>query len=188
MVFLNLIGNLSQLSVTILFGIIGLIFLWNKIEFPFSKSQISLGFGSICLFFAAFLFFRKRKIGRKISSFKSLNTDDKLKLMGLSTLRYLLFSHQFYLFLLFFGTEIDYLSGISAISLIYLFASVLPSIFILEAVVKGSIALWIFSFFQVEEIEVLTTVGFMWLFNFAIPALLGSYFVMKFKLQKISMA
>ncbi|HET8886379.1 MAG TPA: hypothetical protein VFM70_08540 [Salinimicrobium sp.] len=181
---LNFIGNMTQLLTTIFFGILGLIFLWNKIALPFSNSEIFLTCGIFCTLIATFLFFKNQEIGRNLSTFHNLKIREKLNLIRFSTIRYLLFSHQFYLILMIFGAEIGYFEGISAIFVIYLFASALPSIFFLEAVVKGSIALWIFSIFQVEEMIVLTTVGLMWLFNFAIPALVGSYYVVQFKPQK----
>lgn len=190
-VFLNFVGNITQLTVTVFFGLLGLLILYKFIELPFSNSKIFMVGGLLLLIPAVLLFFRNKKLNIKGYSleklkeyFRNINARTKFNLVSFSTLRYLLFSHQFYLFLMIFGADLNYFEAISAIFVVYLFASALPSIFVLEAVVKGSVALWVFSFFQIEEMVVLSSVGFMWLFNFGIPAILGSYFVLQFQPQK----
>ena len=101
--------------------------------------------------------------------------------MGLSLARYLVFSHQFYFLLLLLNVEISYFDAMSCIFSMYFLASVLPSIFFLEAIVKGGIAVWLFSFFQVNALPVLVISSLMWLFNFAFPAIMGSLLLFKFQ-------
>ena len=63
----------------------------------------------------------------------------------------------------------------------YLLVSVMPSFFVLDVVIRGGVAVWLFSFLGVSEIAVLSTVFFMWILNTVLPALVGSYFVLTFK-------
>jgi hypothetical protein len=50
--------------------------------------------------------------------------------------------------------------------------------------IKGSISLTLFSFFGVNESIVLTVTTLMWLLNFALPSIFGSYYVYRFSLPK----
>jgi hypothetical protein len=66
----------------------------------------------------------------------------------------------------------------------YLLVSIIPSFFIMDVVIRGGVAVWLFSFLGVSEIVVLSTVFFMWMLNTVSPALIGSYFVLTFKPKK----
>jgi hypothetical protein len=66
----------------------------------------------------------------------------------------------------------------------YILASIVPTISIFDVVVKGSIAMFLFSYLDVNEFIVLSTTTLMWLLNFVIPSIFGSYFVLNFKLPK----
>lgn len=186
---LNFFGNIAQLSATIIFGIVGMAYLMDYLNFSNQKILMFCGILSFILLILYFLRWKKWNI-KFFSSKKwlrisaEISISSKWKVFVFSILRYLVFSHQFYLILIFLGAEIGYFNAISAIFCVYLFASALPSIFIFEALIKGSVALWIFSFFQINEILVLTSVGLMWIFSFAFPAVIGSYFVLKFQPEK----
>ena len=52
---------------------------------------------------------------------------------------------------------------------------------IFDAVIKGGFGVWIFGFLGVPEIVVLVIVLAVWILNFGLPALLGSYYVLKYK-------
>ncbi|KAA3620791.1 MAG: hypothetical protein DWP94_11735, partial [Flavobacterium sp.] len=98
-----------------------------------------------------------------------------------SVLRYLVFGYAFYLILRFLGVEIDLLEAIPLITAMYLIASVLPTFIFLDVAIKGGVAIWIFSFAGVDELPVFGAATAMWILNFVIPALIGTYFVAKFK-------
>jgi len=66
----------------------------------------------------------------------------------------------------------------------YLIASIIPTIFIFDVVIKGSVALYLFSLADVNEVVVLAAITLMWLLNFVIPSLFGSYYVLTFTLPK----
>ena len=98
----------------------------------------------------------------------------------LSTLRYLVFSYQFFFLMSLFEIELGYLESMSIISSMYILSSVIPSIFIFDVVVKSGVAVYLFSFVGVDEIIVLSITTLMWLFNFVLPSILGSYHVLNF--------
>lgn len=87
----------------------------------------------------------------------------------------------FYFLLLFFGAEIEFYTAMLLIFATYLLVSILPSIFIFDVVIRGGVALWLFSFEGVPDFIVLATVLSMWLFNFVIPSILGSVYIIRFQ-------
>ena len=189
---MNLIGNLLQMGITLLFGCIGIYFFVKEFQVVLNVSNVLqlLIIGLIGISILVF-FVPKTKLTIKGFSFEKISTFIKnypMKIMVygvvLSLLRYLIFSFQFYFLLLLFGIEIIYLHAIMVIASMYLLASIIPSIFIFDVVVKGSVAVYLFGFMGVNAVTILSIVTLMWLFNFVIPSVFGSYFVLKFNLPK----
>lgn len=190
-VVLNFIGNTTQLTFTVFFGLIGLLFIFLNytIKFPIFNLQKVIFFIVILI---GFILFRKQlgwykfiKYFRKFSKFlKSIPKIIYLKTAVFSLLRYLIFSHQFYFLLKLVDVEINYFILMSFIYSMYFIASLIPTLTIFDWVIKGSVAVWLFQIIGLNELLILTVTTFMWLLNFGIPALLGSVFVLNFKLSK----
>ncbi|WP_248912347.1 hypothetical protein [Gelidibacter algens] len=66
----------------------------------------------------------------------------------------------------------------------YLLSSIIPSIFIFDVIIKGGVAVYIFGLLGVPEPLILSVVTFMWILNFVLPSVIGSYHVLQFKLPK----
>jgi hypothetical protein len=178
---LNLIGNLSQLAVTIIFGCIGVIyFLMNyTTEIPKINTKNSL---ILVLFLFILIYFRKKIKVSKIKSF--LNKIPKktyVIVVVLAILRYIIFTHQFYFLLVLLDVEINYFTALPLIFSMYFIASILPSLTIFDWVIKGSVAIFLFGFVDVNELTIVMVTTLMYVLNFAIPALFGSFFVLNFK-------
>ena len=187
-IFLNFVGNMTQLFVTFVFGIIGLIYLLFQVKLPFTGMNIGL---IIALLFSPFyIYWLVRKFNLRIKgyslkklekSFKKISNDIQWKTLYYAGLRYIIFTHQFYFLLLVFNVQLPYLLLISAVFSTYFLASLIPTMIIFDAVIKGGFGVWIFGFLGVPEIVVLVIVLAVWILNFGLPALLGSYYVLKYK-------
>ena len=59
-------------------------------------------------------------------------------------------------------------------------------VFIFDLIVKGSVAVYLFSFAGVDELSILCITTVMWILNFVIPSIFGSYFVLNFNLNSES--
>ncbi|WP_197505876.1 lysylphosphatidylglycerol synthase domain-containing protein [Urechidicola croceus] len=186
---LNLIGNLNQLAVTIIFGIIGLIYFLTTYNINFSIHNLRrIGFlvAFIVLIplsnrgksLKLFGFFEFEKIKNFI---KKINSKTHLKIFTFSVIRYIIFSHQFLFLLRLFGVETDYSILMLLIFSTYFIASSIPSIALFDWAIKGSVAIFIFSFIGIQETTIVTVTLLMWILNFAIPAVFGSFFVLNFK-------
>ena len=189
---ITLIGNLIQMGVTVLFGCVGIYFFMKEFQVVLNVSNMLkiLIIGLIVIAIIVF-FIRKTKWSIKGFSFEKISTFIKNYPMNimvyglvLSLLRYFIFSFQFYYLLTLFGIEISYLQAMMLVTSMYLLASIIPSIFAFDVVVKGSVAVYLFGFMGVNAVTVLCIVTLMWVFNFVIPSVFGSYFVLKFNLPE----
>lgn len=183
---LNFYSNIAQLFITIIFGIIGIIFCVNHYNIPFSGWRISAIFSIIIAVSGGIYYFRNKEwkgfSPKKILwFFRELSGQTKLTVLLFSLIRYLTFSCMFYVLLQFFGAEIEIVTAFYLIFATYLLVSILPSLLIFDVVIRGGVALWLFSFEGVSEYIILSTVFFMWFFNFVLPSLIGSIYVVKFQ-------
>ena len=181
--FLFFWGNFTQMGVTVLFGFIGCLYIWKKIDLYFTNLFQFICWSVTISGLAILIMFKK--LFRKhyliiIKQLKRIPNRIHFKNLGFSILRYLIFSHQFYLLLIIFGAEINYLAGINIIFSTYLVASLIPGFVIFDWLIKGSVAVTLFGFFGINEILVLSVTGIMWILNFALPSIVGSYFVLTF--------
>lgn len=185
---LNLFSNLSQLFATILFGIPGLVYVLFRFDIEVAAWKPLLLLVFVLGMLTAGYVFRKRELlirglslQKLLDYFRSIPLEIRMRVVLLSVLRYVVFTGLFCLLLGFFGIDIPVSTALPLITSMYLIASVLPSFFFTEVAIKGGVALWLFSLAGYDEIAVLCTVTAMWLLNFVLPAILGSFFVGKFK-------
>lgn len=189
-VFLNLLGNMAQMTVTTLLGCIGLMVFINHYNISIDYYQLAR-LSLILIVIIAFAIFgtKQRRFTIKgysvyhiIKAVKNISVKTHVSNLVLSLLRYLIFSFQLYYLLILFGENLYYFEAMVLITSMYLLASIIPSIAIFDVVIKGSVAVFVFGYAQVNELTILAIIMLMWLLNFAIPSVFGSYFVLNFKL------
>ena len=131
---LNFAGNFYQLAVTIILGMIGLVFLYKYASFSIISTQNSIIIIIALISMVGIFYFLKEKYSKigdwlskiiEILSFKN----NKIVIL-ISLLRYLVFSHQFYFLIYCFKLNISYFEAMTAISSVYLIASCTNTIFI----------------------------------------------------------
>ena len=189
---INLISNILQMSTTVILGVIGFIFYILKYdpELNYFKLARFLVFVVLAIVILSFGLTKSRFTIKgfsieKIKRFISEYSKSKLALGFLfSLLRYAIFSFQFYFLLQIFEVNLSYLNAMTIITSMYLLASIMPSIFVFDVIIKGSIAVYLFSFANVNELIILCIITIMWLLNFVIPSVFGSYYVLNFNLPK----
>lgn len=189
---LNLISNILQMSVTVVFGSIGLLFFVSHYHLEIDFKKILYALTLILIIGAFFVFSLQHKVFeikgfsiKKIIEFiKSINKTIILKAALFSILRYLIFSFQMYYLLLVFGIDISYINAMMVITTMYLLSSIIPSIFIFDVVIKGGVAVYLFSIIGINELTVLCIITLMWMLNFVLPSVFGSYYVLNFNLPK----
>jgi hypothetical protein len=187
---INLLSNLLQMSITCFFGVFGLIIIAQIHSININNLYVALGI-TFVFFTSLILIIRRNTFSFKGFSLEKLKNfimkfPKKSVILGfvLSLLRYTVFSFQFYYLLTLFEVEISYFSAMTYISSMYFLASIIPSIFVFDVVIKGSIAVYLFALIGVNELVSLSIITFMWILNFVFPSILGSYYVLRFKFPK----
>ncbi|SFN41205.1 Lysylphosphatidylglycerol synthase TM region [Bizionia echini] len=192
MVALNLLGNGLQMLVTVLLGSVGLYLFLNEYETDINYHKIAR-FGVIILFIAVVgyiaisksqVLFKGFSIQKITNYFRQLPFKIYSIVFIFAVIRYAIFSFQFYYILTLFGVSASYYNALIIITSMYFLASVIPSLFIFDVIIKGSVAVYLFAIVGVNAFTVLSTVTIMWLLNVVIPSVFGSIFVLKFKLHK----
>lgn len=191
-VLLNLLSNMMQMGTTVLFGAFGLYILNSKYDLNIDYFRLSRFLVVIAVVVVFTIFGLKQNkykikgfsIERLQQFFKTISAKTKILGMVLSVMRYLVFSFQFYYLLSVFGVNVSYYNAMIVITSMYLIASVIPSVFIFDVVIKSSVAVYLFSVVGVNDFTTLSIVTLMWLLNFVLPSLFGSYYVLNFNLPK----
>ncbi|GGE37622.1 lysylphosphatidylglycerol synthase domain-containing protein [Psychroflexus planctonicus] len=181
---LNFLNNMAQMAVTVLFGIMGFLLL-NEIFFDFlQKLQFHLVFwvifSLVLMYFLLKYFFKKTFTA--IQTNLKLTTKKKGQVFAFSLLRYLLFSHQYFIIGWALGWNIDYAQAMPFIFVLYLVASILPSIFILDTALKAGIGIYLFNMLDVSSYIIVVISSIMWLVNFAFPAIVGNVLLLQLKM------
>ncbi len=199
---ITIIENNSQLIITIVTGSIALIFyLFGYVEmntYSFTACTVfSLTIGGTVVFLFLNIslletFFDRFRLLKKfhpyIEIFSFYSRKDLVRVLMISFLRFFVFTIQFYLLLKLFGAPLPYLPALMMITMIFYVMTLVPTFFITELAVRGSIAITFLSSLTTNEPAIINSTVSLWLINIALPALIGSVFVFSFRLRKIKSA
>ena len=187
-VFLNAVCNGIQVIYAVTFGLIGTLYINHLHEFISSK-YIYLFFGGLLAAIVLLLSIKNISIkGYSLQTiFKYLGEIKKeihIKNMTLAFLRYAVLVHQYYLLYRFFDVDIAYITLLAVVASIYLLASSLPNFQAIDFALKGSVAIFLFSFFGVNEWVIALVATSIWLLNLVLPISIGSVFLLLFNPKK----
>lgn len=181
-VFLNLICNGIQMILTVIFGTIGL---WILGYWRWSLLLMLL----VLLFFVMGLLIKSIKIKtfsieKLIEKINAISRPIHQKNIFLGICRYLVFSHQYYFLFLAFDVDLPYFTLMATVATVYFLASSLPTFQFLDFAVKGSVAVYFFGMLGVNEWIVVFVTTLMWFLNVVLPVVIGSYYVLNFKIKQ----
>lgn len=204
-VFATLVGSMSQWLVLVGGGLIGLLVLLMTAAVPagfqfYAWTVLVLGMG--ILGFVGFCYFRlawfteramqwrlTRKWAQQLHKnlFRHYQLQELAQALKLSGLRYLVYSLQYFCLLACFGFEMSWLESFSAILFVFLLQTGLPIPPSAGLLARGSIAVWVFSWFAVDaayplialQSAVLASTFVLWLINVLLPATVGGLFILK---------
>jgi len=185
-IFLNLICNGIQMILSVVFGLFGLLY-FNANYNIITTKTVSILFG-ICFLLFGILFFSKKinikgySIEKLIHKINEIPKAIHQKNIFLAVCRYMVFSHQYYFLFLAFDVDLPYFTLMATIASVYFLASSLPTFQFLDFAVKGSVAVYFFGILGVNEWIVVFISTLMWFLNVVLPVVIGSYYVMNFKI------
>ncbi len=188
-VFLNAVCNGIQVLFAVTFGILGTLYV-NALH-PFIPSNYIYLFLGILIVLIIFLRLFKNLSIKGYSLQTILNNLQQIpkkthrKNMFLALMRYLVLVHQYFILYTLFNVQIPYLTLLAVVASIYLLASSLPNFQAIDFALKGSVAIYLFSFFGVNSWVVTLVAALIWLLNLVIPISLGSILLLLFNPKRV---
>ena len=95
-------------------------------------------------------------------------------LIGISLLRYMVYGTQLLLVLIFCGVTLTPMEYLTVIPIHYLFVTVVPTVPLADAAVRGSVGVLIFSAFTPNSAGVAIAAIILWLLNTIVPTVVGT--------------
>ncbi|MCF8232676.1 MAG: flippase-like domain-containing protein [Bacteroidales bacterium] len=211
-IFITIVGSFSQLMATLVVGYISFVIFAYRFwltdlyvsDYLFTGIAVFVG---IMVFLLLLLYLnvrvldpvlrklinsRWKKIGQYFSVFSRFNTSKLIKVFGLSLLRYLVFTFQFILLLQAFKVPVNVFEGIMLVSVLFFIMTAIPTITLAELGIRGSVIISVFNIFfentgiftEAVKFGVFAASSGVWLFNLALPALIGTIFIFQLRFFK----
>lgn len=199
---LTFVGSISQLIVTLVTGVIGVLVLHDQLVVFTQKPGLSfywvngLMYGTIAVLAMLLLFyFRLSWIIRLVEKIPPLqkyqffftqldhfSTKELLAILLLSFVRFSIFTAQYLLIFSLFDVDIPSWQGCCAVSVMFLILAIIPIPGIAELGIRGKAGISLFTLFSTNQIGILAAMGSIWLINIIFPAVLGSLLMLNVKL------
>lgn len=193
-VLATVVGSISQLTVTVITGFAAFVIMLFFIEWqPFFECRYifpTILISSALCFLLLYIFFNIKKIAHYLENHRRAKqwlkyyrfiffyTKSELShVLIISLLRYFTFSTQFYLLLLMFDLQISVYEAYLSIALTYFFITIVPTVTMAEAGLRGSAALICIGMFSNNTFGIVAASMMVWIINLMIPALTGSLFL-----------
>ncbi len=190
---LTLYGDLSQFIITFVIGLSSFSILIKYYLHNPDLIRIKLGviiISILALIISSIIYFKINKILKYLGKFslfnkiknkfvqtKEISQKLKTETLLLSTIRYLIFTSQFYLALKFFNIEINVLDAFISISSMYLATSVIPNIPFAEIGIRLSFSVLFLGLFTSRVSEILLASAVIYVVNILIPIIFGGIFI-----------
>jgi hypothetical protein len=200
----TIVGSISQLTITIIVGVIAIITIKNATasyklikELPWIFNQYVLVISSLVGFMLLMIFFRLdflvnylgripgfKKISQHISFLNFFNRKILLRILFYSLLRYLVFILQYIFLLQVLHVEIDGLVCFGLLAIFYLIMAILPTIGFTELPVRATTSVLILGLFSENVLGIQTAALGIWLINLIVPSIIGSFYILGTKFYK----
>lgn len=198
----TLLGSYSQMLVLLFGGIVGLSwFGYNHLGWQLYHLYGIMSIGIAVTLLLMFGFFsiqnvisvvKKiapdnvwRRIRRQIIILRTCTQRQRWRSLGWALARYLTYSTQYWLMLLFLGIDVPFGAAFAAIATIFLVQTGIPLPLIGSLLVRAEMALFIWGKFGANELSILAATFGLFIINLALPALLGAVFIVKINESKI---
>ena len=199
---LTFTGNIAQMIVTVSLGCFACVFFVEKLKWLVFLGAIAMTAFLLFLFFNIKIFkyiqvLIPKKWREKTKSymyvFERFSRKELLIILLLAIAKYLVYSFQFVLLIWAFGVPLSYSNTMIPIMMTYLVMTVIPFITITEIAVRGSVCVVVFEkWLAINAISsswsmmVFSASTILWLYNLAIPAIVGLFFINKLKFLRRS--
>jgi len=192
----TLVGSMSQLMILLSVGLIGAVYFSAQFlqPEPYVLTTV-LVLGLILIAVLLICFFnidliipiikrfpyadKLRKYVKHVSVLRNYSNKLLGSVLLFSFLRYLTYTTQYFLILQFFDIQAPVLATFAGISTIFLLQTSVPLPPIMGLLARGEFALFIWGFFNANELDILAATFSLFTINLTIPALLGFVFIIR---------
>lgn len=206
-ILITILGSMSQLLITILTGTLAMLVFIAKFLAgnEFFSGYIYYGFVVLIILFDLLLLFlvvnvqflsvlrdkllrsKLKKFRKHLAVFSDFRPRDMAYVIGMSFLRYIVFTVQFLLLLNVFSVPVPFFDSVVIISLIFFVLSLVPTVTLTELGIRDSAAVYFFGIWFGHSagmsdsilIGILSATTLLWVINLAIPAVIGTFFVFR---------
>lgn len=199
---LTFVGNIAQMIVTVSLGCFACVFFVGRLRWLVLLAATTVLGLLLVLFFNIKIFkylrvFIPNKWRGKTDSymgvFNVFSRKELLTILLLAFAKYMVYSLQFVILIWAFDIPLSYFNSMIPIMVTYLLMTVIPFITITEIAVRGSVCVIVFEkWLAINAISsswsmmVFSASTILWLFNLAIPAIIGLFFINKLKFLRRS--
>jgi hypothetical protein len=200
---ITIVSSISQLLMTVLMGLIGLIVLRQSIESANLLSPIWMKvfiYGTLGVVIVLTLFYFRlswlirlidrlpgsQRFAYLVRALEEFDATLLFKLLSLSLLRFLIFIAQYYLLFRLFEVDIVWWQAFWSVSVSFLVMAVIPTFAIAELGMRGKVALIITGLFSTNKAGIIFTTAGIWFINLIIPAIVGSVLILSIKKMLIN--
>ena len=190
---LHFINGMFQMLITVTVGIIALAYKINKNHHSSAFIYSVIGGGIVIILFFCWAIMHVTWIQQKLTFIKWFKKmeDTKsitfsktliLKLGGLSIIRYIVFTMQFYIIYNALSPNLSFLETFMSISAYFMLTSLVPMISFIEPAIRAAIALFVFNNGD-NTVTVILASTFIWIINVIIPSIIGYSIILREKID-----
>ena len=200
-VLANAVGNMSQYLVLVSGGVLGSAwFVSNMMGWANRWVLVGLLLTACAVAAILYLYFnirllirliphipflrRWQSLIREIRFLEKLERSELSMVLGWSVVRYGVYSTQYLFLLHFFEINAGWVAGYAGIATIYLLQTIVPLPAIAGLLVRGSLAVFVWSYFGANEISSLAASFVLWIINLILPALIGTFSLFSVNITK----
>ena len=202
-IVLSLVGSMSQIIITFLIGLIGLIYMRFALLDNTHHLEGLSGFWldsliwviSLGIVIFILLFFRLSWliqllekipfIGKHrffVQKLEDFHWKELTRILILSFCRYVVFVLQYILLLQVFEVNVNWIDAASMVCVMFLVLAIVPTIALAELGFRGKVSIQLFGLLSSNTIGIVATAAGIWIINLIIPAIAGSLFILGIRL------
>lgn len=202
-IVLSVVGSISQLIVTFVFGLLALLYLrltilgesyrvaglstfwYNALVFI-----ISAGTGLCTL-----LYFRISWVTRTVEKIpliarhkffvqklENFHWKELTRILFLSVCRYIVFVVQYMLLLQVFDVQVAMIDAACMLGVMFLVMTIVPTIAMAELGFRGKLSIQLFGLLSTNTVGIIATAAGIWIINLIVPAIAGSLLILGIRL------
>jgi hypothetical protein len=185
LVSVSVLGACSQMLAMMIVGFVGLVYYYiAHPTTPYLLVTIGTGLFTLALSALYFSFERWAPLIENIRWLRKLrlwarllyrfSRSEQVSILGISILRFMVFTTQYWLLLHWQGILLPAFSGLLLCALFFWAMAIIPSIALAELGIRGTVSVFLFKAYSPNVAGIATATFVLWCMNLMLPALIGS--------------